>query len=93
LHAGKFSPGRRVCRECRAEAERERRRQVRAEYLEALDEDERERFRMWQARRRMEWKEENAFRRRNGLPELPPPDLEPGWLERLQARVRAKMEA
>jgi hypothetical protein len=33
----------------------------------------------------------NALRRRHGWAELPEPDLEPGWLERLRERAAAKL--
>ncbi|MBA2536243.1 MAG: hypothetical protein H0V20_02270 [Actinobacteria bacterium] len=84
-----FSRGRRVCRECRAEAERERRRLARP----ALDDEERERFAARQVRMRREHEETNAMRRLRGWPELAEPDLEPGWLEptgagEVQAAVR-----
>ena len=86
LQLSRFSRNRRTCRECRAEAERERRRWA----LPALDDEYRERFREWQERMRRQHEEANALRRRHGWPELSAPDLEPGWLERLQERVREK---
>ena len=89
LSLSKFSSGRRVCKRCRADAERERVRAERAEALARgeLDDEDRARRAEWVKRVRAREAERNAERRRLGLPERPPLDLEPGWLQRMQARV------
>jgi hypothetical protein len=80
-----------VCRECRAERERERhKRQVEAHRAE-LDEEERERHEAWKQRRLTQWRRVNEERRRRGEPELPEPYLEPDWLERLREQARVIM--
>jgi hypothetical protein len=90
LGVSKFSPGRRVCKKCRAEAERERHAASRQAHLAELDDEEREAHERWRARRLAQHEELNARRRQGGLPELPEPYLEPDWLERMQARARQR---
>jgi len=76
-----------LCRDCRAEEQRERRRLTRPD----TDAEYQERVRAWQERALARHAAENAERRALGQPELPEPDVEPGWLERLQERAREKL--
>ena len=85
-----FLHNRRACRACYAEQSRERRTRKRAEWLVALTAADRERYETWRNRVEAQVDAANELRRRHGWPELSAPDLEPGWLERLQERVREK---
>lgn len=72
------------CYKCRAEDQRERRRAL------VPPEDDDERAKAWRERVLARHEAANEIRRKLGYPETPPPDVEPGWLERLQARAEAK---
>jgi hypothetical protein len=50
------------------------------------DADYEEKLREWQERTLANAEAANERRRRAGLPQLPPPDVEPGWLERSEPR-------
>jgi hypothetical protein len=82
-----FTKGKAICRPCRAKLAREQRRPPMSE------EEEQRRFREWQERMMRQHEASNARARELGWQERPPPDIEPGWLERLQARAQAKMSA
>jgi hypothetical protein len=83
-----FSPGRAVCKPCRAEREQWRQR-CEADVAAGVEE-ERERHEAWKLRRLAQHARENERRRRLGVPELPEPYLEPDWLERLRERAGLK---
>src|SRR5215211_5493429 len=91
LESEAFTRNRAVCKACRAEAQRERRRRENQERLEEQAQAERERFREWQVRTLAAHEKNNETFQRMGWPERPPPDIEPGWFERMQARAQAAM--
>jgi len=82
LTLSKFTPGKRVCKACRAAAERERAQAERTEaaQVNVLDDEDGP---------VAEW----AAKVRAPLPKHPHLDLEPGWLERMQAVLAPGPEA
>ena len=78
------------CTRCHVVRQQERREAVRAR-LE--DEDYQRRFADWQRRILAQHEQWNELARQRGWTEEPPPDVEPGWLDRLQARVAARQAA